>query len=111
MAEITQGSSNASHGKARTTKRSTRIDMTPMVDLAFLLLTFFILTATFNDPRVLDLPMPDPNGPHAPVSDKNVMSLVLAENDKLYWWEGVEGKVEETNYSRNGLRKLLIERN
>ncbi|HEY0740936.1 MAG TPA: biopolymer transporter ExbD, partial [Chryseosolibacter sp.] len=47
----------------------------------------------------------------APVSDKNVMSLVLAENDKLYWWEGVEGKVEETNYSRNGLRKLLIERN
>lgn len=49
MAEIAQSNGrNQSQGKIRAKKQSTRIDMTPMVDLAFLLLTFFILTATFT---------------------------------------------------------------
>ena len=81
-----------------------------MVDLAFLLLTFFILTSTFNNQHVIDLPMPDRDGPQSPVSHKNVMNLALTENNKLYWWEGLEGKVQATNYSSKGLRKLLIER-
>ncbi|HEY0770818.1 MAG TPA: biopolymer transporter ExbD, partial [Sphingobacteriaceae bacterium] len=59
MAEISQNASDVSKGRIRATKRSTKIDMTPMVDLAFLLLTFFILTTTFNDPYVIPLPMPD----------------------------------------------------
>jgi hypothetical protein len=53
MSEITQGGASHSGGKVRSKKQSTKIDMTPMVDLAFLLLTFFILTTTFNKTRVL----------------------------------------------------------
>lgn len=79
-----------------------------MVDLAFLLLTFFILTTTFNDPHILELPMPDNRGPQSPLSHKNVLNLVLAENNKVYWWDGLDGKVETTNYSSTGIRQVLL---
>lgn len=108
MAEISQTSGDTSHGKIRTKKISTRIDMTPMVDLAFLLLTFFILTTAFNDAYVIPLPMPDKDGPQSPINDKNILNLVLAENNKVYWWEGLDGKVATTNYSTKGVREVLL---
>jgi biopolymer transport protein ExbD len=105
MAEISQTSEGSSNGKIRTKKRSTKIDMTPMVDLAFLLLTFFILTTTFNDPYVIPLPMPD--GPQTPMNDKNILNVVLAENNKVYWWDGLDGEVQSTDYSTKGIREVL----
>ncbi|RZJ59018.1 MAG: biopolymer transporter ExbD, partial [Hymenobacter sp.] len=58
MAEIQQKGDSGKGGKKRAKKASTKIDMTPMVDLAFLLLTFFMLTTTFAKPNVLVLNMP-----------------------------------------------------
>jgi len=110
MAEISQGNSNKADGKVRAKKLSTKIDMTPMVDLAFLLLTFFILTSTFNQAKVLDLEMPEPTNDPPPVSHKKILNLVLAGNDKVYWWMGFEPSAQPTNYSKNGLRKILLER-
>ena len=112
MAEISQNSSSDKGGKVRTKKRSTRIDMTPMVDLAFLLLTFFILTTTFNKPNVLQLTMPEPvqDSTRIPMlMDKNAFSVVLAEHNKIYWWIGLDETASLTNYSKHGLRKLLLE--
>ena len=61
MAEVSQGGGGGGKdgGKVRSKKQSTKIDMTPMVDLAFLLLTFFILTTTFNKPKTMEVTMPD----------------------------------------------------
>ena len=109
MAEITQNSGKA-EGKIRYRKQSTKIDMTPMVDLAFLLLTFFILTTTFNKPTIMDLEMPDQSGATTPVNDENVLNLVLAENNKIYWWMGLEPKAERTNYSSSGVRNLILQK-
>jgi biopolymer transport protein ExbD len=111
MAEITQNSGKPS-GKIRVKKLSTRIDMTPMVDLAFLLLTFFILTSTFSDFKVMDLEMPDVKAPvdtRPPVNQKNVLNLVLGKNDKIFWWIGFGPSVATTNYSSTGVRKLLLD--
>ena len=110
MAEITKNSADKkAGGKIRANKRSTRVDMTPMVDLAFLLLTFFILTTTFYKPYILRLDMPAPNENPAPVNDENILNLVLAQDNKIYWWKGLAPSAAVTDYSGNGVRKLLLE--
>jgi biopolymer transport protein ExbD len=58
MAEIQQ-SGGGGDSKKRAKKQSTRVDMTPLVDLAFLLLTFFVLTSTFSKPKVLRMIFPE----------------------------------------------------
>ena len=95
MAEVQQqegGSDKGKHKKVRAKKSSTHIDMTPMVDLAFLLLTFFILTTTFSKPKTMDITMPvkdkilDEERTKVPASQ--TLSLLLTENDRIIWYIG-----------------------
>lgn len=115
MAEISQGGGGGHKkggGKVRVKKASTKIDMTPMVDLAFLLLTFFILTTTFNKPKTMEVNMPDKvkdEKEQTKVNEKDILNLILSENDKIYWYIGLTPPVSETNYSSNGVRKVLLE--
>ncbi|MBI1837278.1 MAG: biopolymer transporter ExbD [Flavobacteriia bacterium] len=127
MAEIADdGGGGHGHkgGKKRAKKGSTRVDMTPLVDLAFLLLTFFVLTSTFSDPQVMALTYPakpDPNKPQPPEAEINNAITFLLSEDKIYYYENEfhakaeKGKpattLEETDFSHNGIRKLLIEKN
>ena len=118
MAEVSQGGGGGGHkkgGKVRAKKASTKIDMTPMVDLAFLLLTFFMLTTTFNKPQTMEITMPEK--PKAEdklpeVNEKKVVTLVLGKNDKIYWYHGItDPKIEVTDFSPNGIRKVLMTQN
>jgi biopolymer transport protein ExbD len=117
MAEIQQGGGGGHKkggGKVRAKKMSTKIDMTPMVDLAFLLLTFFILTTTFNKPKTMEVTMPDKvkdESEQTKINENDILNLVLGENDKIYWWIGLTPPAEVTNFSKNGVRKLLLEHN
>ena len=89
------------------------MDMTPMVDLAFLLLTFFILTLTLADPYILKVKMPEERaGKQQPVNAKQVLTIVLGEKDKIYWYQGVDNsKLKLTDFSKKGVRKILLEKN
>ncbi len=114
MAEVQQGGGGGKKkgGKVRAKKMSTKIDMTPMVDLAFLLLTFFLLTTTFNKPKTMEVNMPDKvedEDQQTKINERDILNLVLAENDKIYWWIGLEPPVNTTNYSKDGVRKLVLE--
>jgi biopolymer transport protein ExbD len=111
MGEITHGAQRDSNRKIRAKKQSTSIDMTPMVDLAFLLLTFFILTTTFKEAYVLKLTMPDKvEEPdlQPPINEKDVLNLVLSGNNRIFFWIG-GSPPETTNFSQDGVRKILLE--
>ncbi len=98
-------------------KQSTKIDMTPMVDLAFLLLTFFMLTTTFAKPKVMQISMPVPpetKEEQPPLKASNALTVYLGPNDKVFYLDGLanepEAKIETTDYSAGGIRKHLMER-
>jgi biopolymer transport protein ExbD len=116
MAEISQGGGGGKQdGKVRVKKASTKIDMTPMVDLAFLLLTFFILTTTLNKPQTMELTLPEDPKPEdklPEVNEKKVVTVILGENDKVYWYQGItDPEVKVTNYDDSGIRKILLQKN
>ncbi|MBS1635641.1 MAG: biopolymer transporter ExbD [Bacteroidetes bacterium] len=90
MAEIAEdgGGGHKKGGKKRAKKQSTKIDMTPMVDLAFLLLTFFVLTSTFSKPKSMELTFPAPPPPGPPVEIKNGITFILTKDDRIFYYKG-----------------------
>jgi biopolymer transport protein ExbD len=72
-------------GKIRSRKLSTRVDMTPMVDLGFLLITFFILATTLNKPRALILDVPAKSEATALTKASHTMTVFLGENQARYF--------------------------
>ena len=116
MSEIKQSPGGGDKGKKVQSKKiSTRIDMTPMVDLAFLLLTFFMLATTFNKPQTMEITMPDKpkkEDDQPLVNEKRVLNLLLAGDDQIYWYVGLtEPDPETTDYSSAGIREVLIAQN
>lgn len=124
MAQIVDnGGGGKKGGKKRPKKGSTNVDMTPMVDLAFLLLTFFVMTSTFSKPKVMSLvypAKPDITNPQPPAEIKNAITFILSE-DKIFYYEGQfrtepgDGKpatvLSETTFGPQGVRKLLADKN
>jgi biopolymer transport protein ExbD len=118
MAEIQQQADSGKGGKKRAKKMSTKIDMTPMVDLAFLLLTFFMLTTTFNKPNVMQLTMPvKEKNPEqqSEIKASNAFTILMGEANKVYFYDGlladdVKPELKLTNYSADGIRKELLAR-
>jgi biopolymer transport protein ExbD len=113
MAEI-NSEGKQKKGKKRGKKVSTKIDMTPMVDLAFLLITFFMLTTTFNKPQSMELNMPDKNDKNESqeIKESKAMTIILGEDDKVYWYMGMsEPDMKATDYSKDGIRQVIVEKN
>ncbi len=101
------------HSKVRAKKASTHIDMTPMVDLAFLLLTFFMLTTTFSKPKTVEINMPLKDG--EPTKVNNAITVLLSDKDRVFWYFGEfkpgETQLNKTDFSDKGIRKVLLDKN
>jgi len=117
MAELdTSGGGKKGGGKVRTKKQSTRVDLTAMVDLAFLLITFFILTTTLQKPKAMALVMPDKDqktNQQLPVAASRTLTLLLGSNHKFEWYIGETGKTPPTvepNYNKKSLLDMLFEK-
>jgi len=120
MAEIIKEEGGKKGGKRRPKKHSTHIDMTPMVDLACLLLTFFMLTTAFSKPKVMEIVLPDnkpiPIDQQTKVAEEKTINIILDANDKVYWYNGIAKKapfpvLNKSNFSKDGVRKMLLDRN
>ena len=120
MAEIVQEEGHKGKGKRKAKKHGTHIDMTPMVDLACLLLTFFMLTTAFNKPKVMEIILPEKpkENEKPPELDKSrALNILLIDNDKILWYDGLADPnktlpvLTETDYSKDGIRKVLLKRN
>ncbi len=115
MAELdTSSGGGKKDGKVRSKKMSTRIDFTPMVDLGFLLITFFMLTTTLSKPQIMSVVLPDdkdkPDTEEA-VKESKVLTLLPGANNKVYYYHGVtDAKLDSTDYSAEGLRKIILDK-
>ncbi|MEL7534074.1 MAG: biopolymer transporter ExbD [Bacteroidota bacterium] len=114
MAEVnTSSDKNGKRASPKTRKkRSTRVDMTAMVDVAFLLLTFFVLTATINTQKVMEAVKPPIcDGPdcNKQIDQEKILTFIMDEDDKLYYYHGApeEASLENTTYAATGLRQVL----
>lgn len=99
--------------KPRAHKTAFHLDMTPMVDLAFLLLTFFMLTTTFNKPTVMQVAMPDAKGPKTAVPEGGALTLLLGKNHQIHYFFGLNPgadatKLHTTTFAADGLRQVLL---
>ena len=81
-------------GVKKAKKLSTRIDLTPMVDLGFLLITFFMYTTTLAKPKTMEINMPykDPNMTEeqkSKVKESTALTILLSKNHQVYTYEGI----------------------
>ena len=120
MASI-EGGGDEGHKKGpgvkKAKKLSTRVDMTPMVDLGFLLITFFIFTATLSSPVAMDLNMPKDTEKveeESKIKQSGALTILLGKGDQVYYYEG---ELTEANASSifkqttfKGIRDVIIKK-
>jgi biopolymer transport protein ExbD len=114
MQTADSGGGKKKGGGTRSKKMSTRIDFTPMVDLGFLLITFFMLTTTLQKPQTMQIVLPEKDNvkeqDRDPIKQSKVLTLLLGKNDKVYWYRGIENAVlDSCDYSATGLRKIILD--
>lgn len=119
MAEIQESSGKGDKGgKVRSKKSGGKPDMTPMVDLGFLLITFFMFTTTFSKPNMMKLSMPEKDEDETKQETtemklSNTITIVMGKDDRIFWYQQAladvtEADLHETDYSAAGIRAEII---
>ncbi|MBE4947128.1 biopolymer transporter ExbD [Chryseobacterium culicis] len=115
MAEVIAQEKQGSKQK----KKMIRVDMTPMVDLGFLLITFFMFTTNFTKPNVMDLGLPakDPN-PHPidnpVIGEQNQITFILGKANRVFYHQSNAKdlnttNLKETDFSGIKISKIIAE--
>jgi biopolymer transport protein ExbD len=103
-------------GKVRSKKQNSSVDLTAMVDLAFLLITFFMLTTSLSKPQSMDLGMPDKDEEvknDVKVDENRTMTLLLGDNNKLMYYMGIMNAPmapKQVAYGGAGIREEILKR-
>ena len=115
MAELNTGGDDGGKGKkVRSKKQNSKVDLTAMVDLAFLLITFFMLTTSLSKPQSMDLGMPEKDSKIPPIliADARTLTILVGENNTLKTYMGQFASPIEaptsTTYGKDGIRKKNV---
>lgn len=120
MAEMQVAEKGKKGGKPAPKKLSTRVDLTPMVDLGFLLITFFMLTTSMLKPQTMEISVPSKDKVQEDEQNKvkasQAITILLGKENKLYYYfgaqeNGVDPELIPTDYSSEGIRKMLLSKN
>ncbi|MDO4727678.1 MAG: biopolymer transporter ExbD [Bacteroidota bacterium] len=120
MAELNTAPKGDGGKKVRSKKQNPAVDLTAMVDLAFLLITFFMLTTTLSKPQSMNLSMPDKTPPkeETPPAETpawRTLTVVLGSDDKVAYYIGSidnpqpGGEPTITAYGKNGIRQVILD--
>ncbi|AIL44067.1 biopolymer transporter ExbD [Elizabethkingia anophelis] len=118
MAEVQVQDKGGKDGKVRSKKVNVRVDMTPMVDLGFLLITFFMLATTLSKPNTMDMKLPakpekDQKIDIPEIDLTNSITFLLGKDNKVYYHQldqtGLTdpSKLQETTFDKNGIEKVI----
>lgn len=119
MAEVSTSSQKPGK-KGKPKKLSTRIDFTPMCDLGFLLITFFMLSTSMSKPQTMELSMPSKDKVAEEEQNKvkasTAVTIILGAGNKVFYYFGIgteeqEPQVIETSFAPDGIRRVLLQRN
>lgn len=110
--EVKDSSGKKGPGVKKSKKASTRVDLTPMVDLGFLLITFFIFTTTMSQPTSMNLNMPkdtEKQDDNTKVKESGTLTLMLGKANVIYYYFGNDiMKLQTTNYKN--VRDIIMEK-
>jgi biopolymer transport protein ExbD len=105
----TSNDTNSKLKKTRSKKVSTLIDMTPMVDLGFLLISFFMLTTSLAKPVAMNLSMPIRDEHPIDIEQSKVLNIICDKNNNVWYYEGNEvTHLKKSNYTFDGIRKAIL---
>lgn len=115
MAEVNNNPSQQKRkGSALFSKRNLKIDLTPMVDLGFILVTFFVFTTTMSQTNVMDVINPDDSDITITddVCESCVMTVLLTRDNKIWYYEGMEKDAvyKESSFESSGIRQLIAQK-
>jgi biopolymer transport protein ExbD len=121
MAELNTGGNEGKGGKkVRSKKMNPAVDLTAMVDLAFLLITFFMLTTSLSKPQSMDLTMPDKEKttdvPKQEAKESKTMTILIGKDRKLKYYMGMFNAPfqgigpTDTTYGKDGIRAVILKK-
>jgi len=117
MAELNTGGGGGDGKKVRSKKSNPGVDLTAMVDLAFLLITFFMLTTTLSKPQSMPLAMPDkdvdkPVDDNTKIPEDRMMTILIGKDNKILWYMGQLAaprmQPTEAAFGKNGIRREIL---
>ena len=110
--EVKGGGGKKGPGVKKSKKQSTRVDLTPMVDLGFLLITFFMFTTTLSSPTAMKLTMPDETAKPEEQNEAakaGAFTVILGKNDQVYYYEGDDPKTMQVT-NLKGIRDKILDK-
>lgn len=114
MSAIESNNNQKPANKNRFNKNNTRVDLTPMVDLGFLLITFFVFTTQLSKPTAMNLVMPnDTVDPGDNICASCVLTLILQADNKIQYYEGMSQSnmvIKQTSFATDGIRNIILQK-